>query len=97
MTIAEKIQYAADKKVVTFFKEGLFYLVTEMYENGIVVEKPLGYGGQTITMRLPFLSKESAIILFSKLDLSSFQNCWEPDIEFNQGFNGAIVRFSSGC
>ena len=25
MTIAEKIQYAADKKVVTFFKEGLFY------------------------------------------------------------------------
>ncbi len=25
MTIAEKIKYAADKKVVTFFKEGLFY------------------------------------------------------------------------
>jgi hypothetical protein len=25
MTIAEKIEYAADKKVVTFFKEGLFY------------------------------------------------------------------------
>lgn len=25
MNIAEKIQYAADKKVVTFFKEGLFY------------------------------------------------------------------------
>ncbi len=25
MTIAEKIQYSADKKVVTFFKEGLFY------------------------------------------------------------------------
>lgn len=25
MTIVEKIQYAADKKVITFFKEGLFY------------------------------------------------------------------------
>src|SRR5690554_4804080 len=25
MTIAEKIEYATDKKIVTFFKEGLFY------------------------------------------------------------------------
>jgi hypothetical protein len=76
---------------------GPLVLVTELYENGIIVEKYLGYESQNIIIKLPFLSKESAILLFSKLDLSSFEACFEPTIEVQQGFAGAIVSFGSGC
>ena len=77
--------------------KGPVVLVTELYENGIIVEKYLGYESQTIIIKLPFLSKESAILLFSKLDLSSFGTCFEPTNDVEQGFAGAKVTISSGC
>lgn len=77
--------------------KGPVVLVTELYENGMIVEKYLGYESQTIIIKLPFLSKESAILLFSKLDLSSFGTCFEPTNDVEQGFAGAIVTISSGC
>jgi hypothetical protein len=73
-------------------------LVTELYENGIVVEKYLSYESIVVKIRLPFISKEDALRLFAEFDFSNLAlGCSTPIVEVVQEFSGVTVIFGSGC